>query len=311
MINFVKKIPDGAIFSYEQPTVMQLNITRKCNIACKHCHLKCSPASTEDMNLKTAETCVKVFKNYNFKTMDITGGSPEMSEVFDFLVEEGKKIAENLIVRSNLTLWDKKEYEYIPEFLAKNKAVIFASLPSPKALLTDRQRGKGVYEKIISNLKVLNKLGYGKNLELNLVHNPTGAFMPSGQENLEFEYRKILDSMEIKFNNLFCITNLPIGRFREFLKKNDIYDDYMETLCKAYNPEALDNVMCKDMISVDYDGSLYDCDFNLAENASINGNAKTIFDLEKNPEFVREIRCFDYCYACTAGQGSSCGGQTV
>lgn len=306
---FIEMIEGGEIYSLNNPMTMQVNITKKCNLACKHCHMDSNPNRTEDMNEETAKVLLKVFKEQGYEVLDLTGGSPEMSQVFKLLIDEGSKIAKKVIVRSNLTLWETSGYEWVPKFLADRNITIFASLPSPKSILTNKQRGVGVYERVIRSLKLLTNLGYGEKYELNLVHNPNGAFLPPAQEGLEREYRRTLGEMGIKFSNLYNITNMPLGKFSEFLNKSSTYDQYMNKLYCAFNPDAVENIMCRNMISINHDGTLYDCDFHLAEGHVIEGDIKTIFDLDKNPLHPRKIKLFDYCYGCTAGAGSSCGGE--
>ncbi|MDO5017969.1 MAG: arsenosugar biosynthesis radical SAM protein ArsS [Lagierella massiliensis] len=293
----------GELISNSKPSTMQINLTRRCNLSCKHCHLSCGPHMTEDMDMETAKACIKVFKSENFKVLDLTGGSPEMSKVFKYLVEELRDFAENIIVRTNLSIYLKKGYDL--EFLKENKVEVFASLPFYEKSKTDRVRGDGVYDSSIIVLKKLNELGYGKKLNLNLVYNPSGAILPGNQKELEDIYRKKLkEEYGIIFNNLYSITNMPIGRFKNWLLKSSNYDRYMKKLETAFNDEVLKGLMCLDAISVDYDGKIYDCDFNLS--MGLNSNQKlNIKTLPEDFDFKRKISIGNHCYGCTAGAGSS------
>lgn len=301
IIPFFKRA--GSINSLPQPSTMQINITRQCNLACKHCHVECSPARYEDMSIETADECIRVFKECSFKVLDITGGAPEMSQSYKYLIENIRPIAEKVIVRSNLCIYSKEGYDL--EFLAKNNIEVFASLPFYERSKTDKVRGLGVYDSSIEILQKLNALGYGKTFTLNLVYNPAGALLPQNQTELENVYReKLLKDYNIIFNNLFCITNMPIGRFGNWLENTGKYDFYMERLEEAYNADTLEGLMCRDMISIDYDGTLYDCDFNLSLKMPIK-NGLNIKDVDKNYNFERRIVTANHCYACTAGAGSS------
>lgn len=293
----------GAIYSCPQPSTMQINVTRQCNLACKHCHVECSPARKEDMSIAVADECIRVFKQCGFKVLDITGGAPEMSNVYKYLVTNIRPFAEKIIVRTNLCIYLEEGYDI--DFLANNDVEVFASLPFYERSKTDRVRGLGVYDSSIKVLQKLNSLGYGNNHTLNLVYNPAGAILPQSQSELEKVYRdKLLQEYNIVFSNLFCITNMPIGRFGQWLKNTGKYDFYMSKLEEAYNADTLQGLMCKDMISVDYDGTLYDCDFNLSMKLSMSGNFN-IKDIDQGFNFERRITVGNHCYACTAGAGSS------
>lgn len=302
----------GALLTKDKIDTLQLNITRACNLACKHCHVQCSPARKEDMSMETAKKCVEVFRDFDFEILDITGGAPEMSGVFEYLVDECSKYAKKIMIRSNLTIYNDEKYKHIPEFLKKHKVTIIASLPFYEEARTDKVRGIGVFHDSIKVLKELNSIGYGiiPELELNLVYNPSGAILPGNQEELEEVYRtKLKDEFGIVFNNLFSMTNCPIGRFGEWLDRSGNMNRYLTRLVNAFNPETVDEVMCRNTLSVDYDGSLHDCDFNLALGIKIKGKHKTIFDIEKSDLTNREIMTFNHCYSCTAGAGSSWGGS--
>ena len=292
----------------EKIDTLQLNVTRTCNLACKHCHLSCNPNRREDMSMKVAEKCVDLLKFYDFSTVDITGGAPEISGVFKYIVEEASKLGKKVMIRSNLTIYNKKEYADIPQFLRNNKVDIIASLPFYEREKTDKVRGLGVFEDSIRILKILNELGYGKDpdLNLNLVYNPSGAMIPQSEEELEEVYRvKLKEDYDIVFNDLFAITNSPIGNFGKWLDKSRNLDRYMNRLYNSFNDEVVEEVMCRSTLSVDYDGTIHDCDFNLALGLGIKGKNKTIFDITANDLENRPIVTANPCYSCTVGAGSS------
>lgn len=296
----------------EKIDTLQLNITRTCNLACKHCHLSCHPNREEDMSKKVADECIKLLKAYDFSTVDITGGAPEMSGVFKYLVEEASKLGKKVMIRSNLTIYNNQGYEDIPEFLSKNKVDIIASLPFYEKDKTDKMRGMGVFHDSIKILKRLNELGYGKNpdLQLNLVYNPSGAMIPQSEEELEAVYRtKLLDEYSIVFNDLFAITNSPIGNFGKWLDKSRNLDRYMKRLYSSFNDSVVEDLMCRSTLSVDYDGTIHDCDFNLSLGMGIKTANKTIFDIDHKDLENRQIVTANHCYSCTAGAGSSWGGS--
>ena len=248
--------------------ILQINVGYMCNQVCAHCHVDAGPDRKEIMTIETMQQCLDVIKNTNLHTLDLTGGAPEMNPNFRWFVEEASKLGvKDFIVRSNLTiiLANKKYYD-LPEFFAKHNIHVVSSLPYYKREKTDKQRGDGVFDKSIKALQMLNSVGYGKegsNLKLDLVYNPSGAFLPTDQKALENDFKKALkEDFNIDFHNLFAITNLPISRFLDYLIASDNYEDYMYALVEAYNPKAVENVMCTNTISVSYDGYLYDCDFN-------------------------------------------------
>ncbi|WP_101773282.1 arsenosugar biosynthesis radical SAM (seleno)protein ArsS [Peptostreptococcus faecalis] len=294
----------------ENPSTLQINVGRLCNLKCKHCHVEAGPDRKEIMSKEVMQACLDVFKNNNFKTIDITGGAPEMNPNFEWFVEECSKIAEKVIVRTNLVILLTEKYKHIPEFYKSHKINVVCSLPFYSKKNTDRQRGDGVFDKSIEALKVLNSLGYGKeqDLLLDLVYNPNGAFLPPSQESMTSLYKdKLSSDFGIVFNNLYAITNNPVGRFGDFLYKNNMLDPYMQTLYAAFNPATVEGIMCRDQISISWDGFVYDCDFNQAVDMKIEGK-NSIFDLQKEKIGVRKIVTGKHCYACTAGAGSSCGG---
>lgn len=309
---FESKFTDPSVAKTAEMDVLQINVGRLCNLACKHCHLGAGPARTEVMSREVMEACLRVYKNWGFSTIDITGGAPEMNPDFRWLVEQATSVSNHVIVRSNLVIMLEDGYTDLPEFYKNHKVELVCSLPHYKAKTTDRQRGTDVYNRSIEVLKKLNALGYGRDPELvlNMVYNPAGAFFPPDQIAMENEYKTILGEMYgIEFNNLFTITNNPMGRFGDFLISSNNFESYMQKLYDAFNPATLDNMMCRFQLSVGWDGSLYDCDFNQAADLKIK-SGDTIFDIADKAYEPRSI-CFNkHCYACTAGAGSSCGGTT-
>ena len=309
---FTSKFTDPAIAETAGMDVLQINVGRLCNLACKHCHVEAGPKRTEVMSREVMEACLKAYKSQGFSTIDITGGAPEMNPNFRWFVEEASKICDHVIVRTNLVIMLEDGYTDLPEFYRDHKIEVFCSLPHYKAKTTNRQRGENVYERSIEVLKKLNEVGYGRDPELvlNMVYNPAGAFFPPDQTAMEKEYKAALGSKYgIEFNNLFTITNNPIGRFGAFLVSSGNFEGYMKKLHDAFNPATLENMMCRFQVSVGWDGSLYDCDFNQALDMKVS-TGDTIFELAEKSYEPRKI-CFDkHCYACTAGAGSSCGGTT-
>jgi len=293
--------------------ILQLNLGRLCNQTCGHCHVDAGPDRTEDMSLETAERCMRVLAATDIPTVDITGGAPEMSASFRYLVEESRRLGRHVIDRCNLTILLAPRYEDLPEFLAEQEVEVVCSLPHYRKLSTDRQRGEGVYERSIEALKRLNALGYGRGdtgLELTLVTNPVGAFLPAGQESLQAEWKRELERNHgIVFDRLFTITNMPISRYLEWLGSTGNLESYLQTLVDAFNPAAASGVMCRNTLSVSWDGRLFDCDFNQMLDLEVGFDAPRRledFDLEKLAR--RRIVTRRHCFGCTAGSGSSCGG---
>ena len=309
---FESKFSDQSVAETAGMDVLQINVGRLCNLACKHCHLGAGPARKEVMSREVMEACLRAYKNQGFSTIDITGGAPEMNPDFRWLVEQATSISDHVIVRTNLVIMLEDGNTDLPEFYKEHKVELVCSLPHYKAKTTNRQRGEDVYERSVEVLKKLNSIGYGRDPELvlNMVYNPAGAFFPPDQIAMEKEYKeKLGKAYGIEFNNLFTITNNPIGRFGDFLVSSGNFESYMQKLYDAFNPATLENMMCRYQVSVGWDGSLYDCDFNQAVGLKIS-TGETIFDIADEPYKPREI-CFNkHCYACTAGAGSSCGGTT-
>jgi len=303
---------------------LQINITKLCNQACVHCHVDSSPKRTEQMELRTVERCIEILTGHDsIKNLDITGGAPELNPHFDYLVTAARKLGKHVMVRHNLTVTldghpvTGESKAYLPQFYAQNNVEVISSLPYYQEYFTDKQRGKGVFEKSIESILLLNEAGYGKEgtgLELNFVYNPVGAFLPAAQESLEADFkRELLSKYGITFNRLYTITNMPINRFKEQLKRIGAYEDYMEKLLNAFNPAAVEGVMCRSLVSVSHDGRIYDCDFNqmLDMQTTSNGIPMTVFNFDFDELTGRRIMFGSHCFGCTAGSGSSCGGSTA
>lgn len=304
---FSSMVEDKTCLETDQMSVLQINVGRLCNMACKHCHMEAGPQRTEIMGKEVLEACLKLYTQWGFDTIDITGGAPEMNPHFRWFVEEATKICSHVIVRTNLTIMMEEGYEDLPEFYADHKVKLFCSLPHYKARNSEKQRGAGTFDPSIHMIQRLNALGYGKDpeLKLNMVFNPAGAFLPPDQTAMEKEYKQHLgEDYGIVFNNLFTLSNNPAGRFGAFLVRTGNLQGYLKKLLDAFNPAALPGMMCRSQISVAWDGKVYDCDFNQAIDLPI-GSKKTIMELVDTPYEKRRILFDKHCYACVAGQGSS------
>ncbi len=292
--------------------VLQINVGRKCNQTCRHCHVDAAPWRTETMNKETAGKIGVWIKKYKPKIVDITGGAPELSEHFRELVELSRSAGCHVIDRNNLTIIEESGFEWLAEFLAQHQVEIIASLPCYSSKNVTRQRGNGVFEKSINALRRLNDLGYGheEDLLLNLVYNPLDASLPPPQEELEVEYKNALSrDFGITFNHLYTITNQPIARFAEDLCAQGKWDAYIDLLAASFNPLATDNLMCRNTLSVGYRGELYDCDFNQMLNLQLeNERMLNLWDVSPENLPGHKIQTGDHCLACAAGNGSSCGG---
>ena len=307
MINIFPSISKEAI------ETLQINIGYKCNQACKHCHVNSSPLRTEKMSDEIINLIPKIIDKYKIKTLDITGGAPEMHPEFRNLITSlsSKKI--NIIDRCNLTIFFEDGYEDIPQFLAHNNVIVTASLPCYEKNNVEVQRGYGVFDKSIKALQILNNLGYGKSkdgLQLNLVYNPINPILPPSQEMLENDYKRILfEKYNIFFNNLYTITNMPINRYADSLKREGKLESYYKLLKENFNKNNLENLMCKKTISVNWQGEIYDCDFNQQINFKSNKGPKKLSDLlNESFPFNYGVAVKEHCFACSAGSGSSCGG---
>jgi len=295
--------------------ILQLNISRKCNLACKHCHVEAGPDREEMMSREVFEKCLEIIGNSTISTLDITGGAPEMNPHLEWFIEEASRVAGRLIVRSNLVILKDERYRKFIDIYTRHKVEVCASLPHYAKDQADRQRGCGTFDGAVEIIGELNERGYGADgtgLVLDLVHNPVGAYLPGNQQALEHEYKtRLYDVYGIRFNTLFCITNMPLGRYLDYLLRTDNFDDYMMELANAFNPCAAANVMCKNTLSVSWDGSLYNCDFNqmLCLPADIHGK-NNIMEFSPKDFEGREIVIHNHCFGCTAGSGSSCQGAT-
>jgi radical SAM/Cys-rich protein len=297
--------------------VFQINMGKMCNQVCSHCHVDAGPDRKEIMTKETLQQCLDAIKKSGINTVDLTGGAPEMNPHFRWFVEEAYKLGCKTIVRCNLTIIvANKKYFDLPEFYKENEVEIVSSLPHYSSKKTDSQRGDGVFDRSIRALKMLNEVGYGmegSGLTLNLVYNPSGAFLPPAQAGLEKQFkRQLKKDFEIEFNSLFAITNIPISRYLDYLVASENFEGYMEKLVNAYNPIAAKGVMCRNTISVGWDGYLYDCDFNQMLELKVavgNKDLQHVKDFNSIALLERKIIVNEHCYGCTAGAGSSCGGE--
>jgi len=311
---FGRKVTGGLIA--ETIGIFQVNTGYRCNLACKHCHISAGPSRSEVMSRGVMEQCLAILKAWPVPVIDITGGSPEMHPDIEWFIRGCAALGRRVLVRTNGVILLEKEYSRLIRLYAENHIEVVVSMPHPDLHTTDSQRGEGVFRRLVEAIRALNSVGYGRDgsgLVLDLVHNPAGAYLPGAQASLEDTYRRILgEKYGISFNHLFCITNMPIGRYLEYLRRTDNFEDYMATLVKAFNPVALKNVMCRTTLSVAWDGRLYDCDFNQTLGLPTNHGAPdhiSAFDMEKLAH--RRIVTGDHCYGCTAGAGSSCQGETA
>ena len=296
--------------------VLQVNVGKLCNQTCHHCHVDAGPDRRESMSRETAEAVIRVLAATDISTLDITGGAPEMNPSFRWLVEQARRLGRHVIDRCNLTILLAPRFNDLPEFLARHEVEIVASLPCYLEENCDRQRGDGVFQRSITALRRLNELGYGQRngpLELTLVHNPVGLSLPPSQEKLEADYRRELHSRYgIEFTRLYTITNMPISRFLDGLIRSGKHDEYMQKLVEAFNPTAAETVMCRTMLSVDWQGRLFDCDFNqMLELLLVSEAPHTIHDFDLALLVNRRIATGRHCYGCTAGAGSSCQGSVL
>lgn len=294
---------------------LQVNVGKLCNQACKHCHVDASPKRTEIMRRETVEECLRVLREFGILTLDITGGAPELNPNFRYFVTEARKLGVKVMIRHNLTVMFEENQQDLPGFFVENGLEIVCSLPYFLQQQTDAQRGTGVFDKSIEALQKLNAVGYGidEKLVLNLVYNPVGAFLPPPQTAIEADFKRELKTRyNISFNNLFTITNMPIARFLDWLRRSKNEESYMMRLTNAFNPATIDGLMCRNLISVDWQGNLFDCDFNQMLELPLEEDLpQTIlnFDLEKLKN--RQIATANHCFGCTAGSGSSCSGTVA
>jgi radical SAM/Cys-rich protein len=319
LVPFQEKLAQSNLYPLKptQVEIFQVNIGKMCNQSCRHCHVDAGPDRKEIMSRETMQQCLDALRNNpQLKTVDITGGAPELNPHFRWFVSEIAKLDRHIIVRCNLTIiLANKNYHDLPCFYKQHHIEVVASLPFYSGDRTDRQRGNGVFGDSIKALQLLNEVGYGREgtgLLLNLVYNPAGAFLPPSQQALEKEYKLALkQKFGIEFNNLYVITNMPISRYLDFLLTSGNYEKYMEKLVAAYNPAAAAHVMCRNTISIGWDGCLYDCDFNQMLELKVNGQRTHVADFCTTELNKRDIIIGQHCYGCTAGSGSSCGGTVT
>ena len=297
-------------------TTLQVNVGKVCNQSCKHCHVDAGPARTETMTRQTAEAVIRAVRRFGIPTVDITGGAPELNPNFEYLVAESRGLGAHVIVRHNLTVQFVPGQEGLPELFREHEVEVIASLPYFLAAQTDSQRGPGVFDRSIEALRRLNEARYGREgsgLLLNLVYNPVGAYLPPDQSSIERDFKRELAARHgLVFNRLFTITNMPISRFRDYLERSGNTTRYMQKLATSFNPTTVAGLMCRTLVSVGWDGRLYDCDFNqMLELPLTQGMPGTIFDLDLPRLARRRIATGAHCFGCTAGAGSSCGGAVT
>lgn len=315
-----ERVPSHSPLTRSIPTTLQINIGLTCNLACRHCHVESSPSRTETMPLFIADRLIQIAGNdSNLRTVDITGGAPEMHEQFRHLVSRFSQMGLTVIDRCNLTVLELPGQEDLASFLASNRVKVVASLPCYSPENVERQRGDGVFDSSIRALQQLNAAGYGRKdtgLELDLVYNPGGPSLPPSQDALEHDYKRELKrAFDIEFSNLICITNMPIKRFADDLLLRGSLQEYMDLLVSSFNPSTVPSVMCLDMVHVSWDGAFHDCDFNYALDMKVSdplsesNKSLSVFDISSFSEMSgMKITTAKHCYGCTAGNGSSCGG---
>lgn len=295
---------------------VQINIGKKCDLACSHCHVEAGPKRTENMEGETVDRLLHLLARApGVETVDITGGAPELNPHFRRLVAQSRALGKRVMDRCNLTVLLRRGQEGTADFLAEHEVEIVASLPCYSPENVDKQRGRGVFARSLRALKKLNALGYGRpdsGRILNLVYNPVGAHLPPPQKRLEADYKARLSAhLGVEFNNLFTITNMPIKRYVRYLRREKLFAEYMQLLIDNFNPAAASGVMCAELVSVGYDGKIYDCDFNQMLDIPINYTPLTIWQIDSIASLPRAIAFDNHCYGCTAGAGSSCGGALV
>ncbi len=293
--------------------ILQVNVGKMCNMTCRHCHVDAGPDRREIMDRSTIDHCLRVIHDLNLQTVDLTGGAPEMNPDFRYFVSEARKANCHVIDRCNLTILLANGHTDLPEFLAENQVEVVASLPCYLEENCDSQRGDGAFQKSLKALKRLNDVGYGQpdsGLTLSLVFNPVGNSLPPNQADLEAKYKQVLwDEYGVRFNRLFTITNMPISRYMEDLLDNGNLESYLETLVNAFNPAIVSGVMCRNTLSVGWDGRLFDCDFNqMLEMPLADGLPREISELDLSSLAKRRIVTARHCFGCAAGSGSGCGG---
>lgn len=315
---FRQKLEMAGLFPLRpfETAVFQVNLGKMCNQVCRHCHVDAGPDRREIMTQETMQQCLDALAQTAIPTVDLTGGAPEMNPHFRWFVEQIRALGRTVMVRCNLTIIvSNPKYHDLPDFFRQHQVEVVSSLPFYNADKTDRQRGKGVFEDSVKALRMLNAVGYGQadsGLRLNLVYNPAGAFLPGSQEGLKRQFKRVLwDEFGLVFNDLYAITNIPISRYLDYLISSGNYDGYMEKLITAFNAAAAVGVMCRNTISVGWDGFLYDCDFNQMLDLKVASPVQHVQDFNAQALRQRVVVVNEHCYGCTAGAGSSCGGTTA
>lgn len=297
----------GLSLSRDKTVILQINTGLLCNQACRHCHLNAGPNRKEIMDKEVIDQVADYVQRCQFETIDITGGAPELNPYLPELIEKLSPLSPKITLRSNLSVLNDGTKDHLMELFKHHNVVIVASFPAVNETQTDAQRGKGVFKRSIDALKKLNTLGYGEegsNLELDLVSNPAGAFLPPSQDQAEKRFKKLMaGKYGISFNHLFNFANVPLGRFRDWLQESGNLEGYVKRLADNFNPCAVENVMCRTLVSIAWDGYMYDCDFNLARGIPLGGNKTHVSEMPGPPESGSEIAVANHCYSCTAGAG--------
>ncbi len=315
MLPFARKLEDLGYpdLKAESINILQVNLGWRCNQACKHCHLLAGPQRPEQMAKDTIDEVIREVERWSIPAVDLTGGAPELNPHYEYLVERLDQGGTHILTRCNLTILLEPGKEHLPEFFRDHRVELVCSLPYYQEDLVDRLRGTGVFQKSLNALRRLNRVGYGESpdLRLNLMYNPAGAYLPPEEGALEELFRRELaEHHQIRFHRLFTLLNMPIGRFKDFLERSKNYERYMGKLVSGFNPATVAGLMCRSLLSVAWDGRLFDCDFNQALDLPLSaGLPQTIGDFDLDALATRPIRLGDHCYGCTAGLGSSCGGK--
>ncbi len=319
VVPFSEKLSEHGVLPLlrKQLTTLQINVGKVCNQTCTHCHVDAGPDRRESMTYETAQQVINFLARSEVSTLDITGGAPEMNPQFRTLVQEARKLDKRVIDRCNLTILLANGFTELPEFLAEHQVSVVASLPCYLEENCDAQRGNGVFVKSIEAIRRLNALGYAQpnsNLRLDLVYNPTGLGLPPEQQKLEAAYKTELNARYgIQFNNLLTITNMPVSRFLDDLLRRGKYEEYLGKLIQSFNPNTIEDLMCRSLLSVDWNGYIYDCDYNQKHDIAITDGESRVHKSQLTDDLLadRAIRTANHCYGCTAGCGSSCGGSLV
>lgn len=306
----------GLQLERRKPSILQLNTGRLCNLTCIHCHVNAGPKRKEIITRETVDGVLEWLRSTDIDCVDLTGGTPEMVPDFPYLVEAVRAMGKRVMVRCNLTILNEPGYEWVSDFHARNRVEIVASMPCYSPENVNAQRGEGVFDSSILALRTLNRLGYGSDdgRPLNLVYNPNGAKLPPPQDELEADYkREMREHFGIVFDRLYAITNMPVARFTSYLKRNGYYEDYLKLLIDSFNPASVEGLMCRDTISVDWRGQVFDCDFNqqMSMHPGRGQRPLLLWDLDLDEWQGLPIRTAPHCFGCTAGQGSSCGGAVA